>query len=720
MFYSFIAHTRKSDDMTQPLRQHLVQTAILAQKHAEPWGGEFVYACGLAHDIGKYSTAFQERIRGENHRVDHSTAGGRFLYELHDKSILGVLAAYCITGHHGGLPNGGSKCQDTEDEATLYGRLKRSIPNYSAYKNELTVSKIETFPTRLSDGFDAALFVRMAFSALVDADWLDTEAFCNIDKPPRIQNERLPILWECFSKYIERFLNSHSKISVLNELRTALLKDCLSAAEKPTGLFTLTAPTGSGKTISSLAFALKHAILHKKRRVIYIVPYNTIIEQNAKVFEDILGEENVLIHNSNVQYDGEDDVSLNKRHSVENWNFPLIVTSSVQFFESLFSNKPSKCRKLHNIANSVLIFDESQMIPIPYLLPCVRVIKNLVEQYDCTAVLATATQSALDEYFCPLKPTEITSNPKTLYNTLRRASIQKIEEPLTDEILAQQLLKYERVLCIVNTRRHAQELFSLLHKQMPEGTFHLSTTMYPAHRRQILDNIRSRLKSEGICRVISTSLVESGVDLDFETVYREQSGLDSIVQAAGRCNREGNLDPNKSIVYVFSAAKHKVPVMIQPNIEAYNQIAREHDDLADMQAIQAYFEQLFYNKGDDALDSKKILPIFNNGARMDMSLPFADAAKEFKLIDDTSQQTLYVLHESPELEMRLRGGERNRVIFRKLGQYAVSLFQQDIQGLDELGAIERLDESAWLIPRHHYDEQLGISLHQQGGQAIIL
>ena len=726
-FTSYIAHTRE-DGIEHPLVEHLNRTAQLAREHSEPWGGAFAYQCGLVHDVGKYSKAFQERIRGKKHRVDHTTAGGQLLYEELNQSKLGVLAAYCVMGHHGGLPNGGSIIQDTGDDTSLYGRLNRDVEDYSFYeKDELILPRLDSFSHQWEDGFDAAFFVRMAFSALVDADWLDTERFCDLGNAPRGGFSTISTLCERLAAHTELYLNPVGEISELNQKRNQLLKNCLVAAGLPGGLFTLTAPTGSGKTFASLAFALNHAMRHGKRRVIYVVPYNTIIEQNAGEFEKWLGMENVLRHNSDVQYDNDDEneISLNKRYSTENWDYPLIVTSSVQFFESLFANKPSKCRKLHNITESVLVFDEAQMIPVPYLIPCVRAIKTLVMQYGCSAVLATATQSTLGELFLESPPkkslplTEIAENPQMMYNALGRATIRQLDEPLTDDALVERLLAQKRVLCIVNTRRRAQTIFTRLHKTASDGTFHLSTTMIPLHRKKVLDTIRERLNKGLSCRVVSTSLVEAGVDLDFDTVYRERAGLDSIVQASGRCNREGKRELEASVVVVFTFAEDKPLRMIQSNIDAYSQIARQYSDIAGLDAIHAYFRQLFYNLGKGHLDAKKIISMFNDGAKA-VSFRFADAASAFKLIDDSAQRTVYILHEKPDLEKRVRSYERNRALFRELGAYAVSLFEQDIWALDELGAVERLDESILLLSECYYDKQIGVTLSPEGGQAIII
>ena len=721
MSTSFIAHTR-DDGAEQPLLSHLNETARRAGEYAAAWDcALFAYLCGLVHDVGKYSAAFQKRVRGGQNRVDHATAGGQLLYEASSHSKLGILAAYCIMGHHGGIPNGGSQTQDTGDDATLFGRLKRRIEDYSSYRNELTLPRIEALPQQWKDGFDAAFFVRMTFSALVDADWLDTEKFCNRENAPRGGFSELSTLRDRFKAYTDELLSRPSGVNTLNDLRNGLLRNCLSAAKLPSGLFSLTAPTGSGKTVSSMAFALEHAVTNEKRRIIYIVPYNTIIEQNALVYEDLLGSENILRHYSDASYDGDDEASVRKRNSVENWDYPIMVTSSVQFFESLFSNKPSRCRKLHNIAGSVLIFDEAQMIPVPYLTPCVRAIRTLVTQYGCSAVLATATQSALDAFFDPLPIREITENPVYLYNALRRAVIVQLSKPLTDDELTERLAAEKQVLCIVNTRRHAQTLFARLAAAEPEGAFHLSTTMFHVHRKRVLDAIRERLKNGLPCRVVSTSLVEAGVDLDFETVYREKAGLDSVVQAAGRCNRENGRKPEESIVYVFESADNRPPPSIRPNIDACGQVARNFEDLAGLPAIRAYFEQLFYNIGEERRDVKKIVPMFNDGVKA-FSFPFADASAAFRLIDDSAQQTVYVLGERPDLAARARSGERSRELFREMVAYAVTLFEQDIRALDEFGAIERPDPSdvsVLLLFEQYYDERMGVTLSPKGGQSLF-
>ena len=724
----YIAHTRNADNETQSLKDHLNETAKRAHNNASSWGAEFAFACGLVHDIGKYSAKFQDHIRGKRTKVDHSTAGGKLIYD--GNNPFSIMAAYCILGHHTGLQNGGSKTQPQGQKKTLYYRLDGKIEDYEAFREDMTAPQIAAPPIakEWASGFDAAFFVRMVFSALVDADWLDTEAFCYKGELKQYVFSTIRELEPIIEERISKFLQADTSRNALNERRNKLLSDCIRLAAKPSGLFTLTAPTGSGKTIASLTFAVKHANKNNLRRIIYIAPYNTIIEQNAGVYEEYLGIDNVLQHNSDAVYDDEDETSIIKRRSVENWNCPIIVTSSVQFFESLFAHKKAKCRKLHNIANSVLIFDEAQMIPVSFLKPCVKAIETLVTQYGCTAVLTTATQSSLDKFFTKTEPIEITTDSKGLYTALQRAYVMQIKEPFTYDVLAQKISEENQVLCIVNTRKAAQSLFRKLKECKPDhkdcGLFHLSTTMYPAHRKYVLDKIRTRLNNNMECTVISTSLVEAGVDLDFETVYREQAGLDSIVQAAGRCNREGKRELNKSNVYVFTTDMHKPPRMMEHNIAAFRQTARKHTDIASLDAIDDYFTQLHGILGHEYLDNKKIIKRFDDGAKDGWSFPFADIGKDFKLIDDSAGYTVYVLRDSPELEEILRcTTRRDRMLFRELSKYAVSLYEYDFMALKKLGAIEEIgigDERIFILYNKYYDNDLGVDLTPSGGHALIL
>jgi len=717
---------RQSEDLTrhQYLAAHLKNTAERTQAFAEKFAaGEMGFFIGFTHDIGKYSDDFQRRIRGGKQRVDHATPGGQTIY-AQGGSKLDKIAAYCVMGHHAGLPNGGSKF-DSPDEPTLRGRLKRKVADCSAYGGEVSLPPIGLSAWkrkgRLS-GFSVAFLTRMLFSALVDADSLDAEAF-EVGEIVRGGVDDVYLLEGRLNEYIKGFLKPPKAVRELDALRTELLKNCIAAAKKDSGLFTLTAPTGSGKTIASLSFALCHAALHKKDRVIYVIPYNTIIEQNAAVFENIVGYENVLQHHSNVHYDEREDTdaeSGRKYLAVENWDYPVVVTSSVQFFQSLFGSRRSVCRKLHNIANSVIVFDEAQMIPISYLSPCVRAIRELVEHYGCTAVLATATQSALGSYFAPLSATEIVENTEAMYAKLRRASIEILPDPQSDDQLCERMVSSDQALCIVNTRKMAQSLYTNMRKRQSEGIFHLSTYMYPAHRSRVLAEIQDRLKHGLTCRVVSTSLVECGVDLDFPVVFREMAGLDSILQAAGRCNREGNRDADQSMVYVFTSADHKPPAMIGQNIEATKMVLRKYNDVTSLDAVRSYFEYLYGMKGEKALDVNRVVATLDTGIGS-FDFPFREIAESFRLIEDHTQ-AVYVLHERPDLDERLRRGERSRALFRALTPYSLSLYRSHLRALRELGAVEAIDAEAalCLLTKAHYDERFGVAHIPVGGQAVLL
>ena len=394
----------------------------------------------------------------------------------------------------------------------------------------------------------------MLYSCLVDADFLDTEAFMSGSNAGRSGYDPLPVLLERLSEYISPW---RTPTTELNRNRCAILEQCLEKASGPRGIYTLTVPTGGGKTVSSLAFGLKHAVKNGMKRVIYVVPYTSIIEQNAAVFREILGENNVVEHHSGVCLDEDDETNrLNRflRLAAENWDAPVIVTTAVQFFESFYSNRPSQCRKLHNVANSVVIFDEAQMLPTCHLLPCVGVMANLAARFRSTIVLCTATQPVLADLFRKFYPNqqiqEICPEIGDSFQKFRRVTYRDGGK-LSNSALAEALSRENQVLCIVNTRKAAQEVFNLLPQ---EGRFHLSTLLYPEHRKEVLNTVRKRLKDGLPCRVVSTSLIEAGVDVDFPAVYREIAGLDSIAQAAGRCNREGKRTAQ-------AAVKSSEPVM---------------------------------------------------------------------------------------------------------------------------------------------------------------
>lgn len=716
----YLAHRIPESDREQSVVTHLTNTANKAAEFAAAFSAsEAGYMCGMLHDIGKYSAQFQRRIRGSSEQVDHSTAGALEAFRLGN-----VPAAFCIAGHHSGLPDRGNRKGAIPEEPTFWGKMSRvagkDIPDYSAFQTEVKISSCQLPQRLIADNTSAFFFTRMLYSCLVDADFLDTESFMSEGKAERLCGGGLPLLLEKLQNHITSWQKPNSE---LNQKRSQILHAAAETGKEERGLFTLTVPTGGGKTISSMMFALQHAVKNGLRRVIYVIPYTSIIEQTQSVFEQIFGEENVIAHYANVEYGTvESNKSSDVRYlAAENWNAPIVLTTSVQFFESLYSNRSSRCRKLHNIAKSMIIFDEAQMLPIPYLQPCVSAISHLIRHYGCSSVMCTATQPALDKLFIKMlpeyQPKEICPDAAEMYESFRRARFQRAGL-FSDEQLAARLAAEKQVLCIVNNRRQAQMVFSLLKQDgfEQDGSFHLSTTMYPAHRRRILAEIRQRLMSGLACRVVSTSLVEAGVDVDFPTVYREVSGLDSMIQAGGRCNREGKRSACDSIVYLFES-ESKPPEAIRPNISAAERVMRSYQDIASPEAIKAYFSFLYYTlKGEDELDAKLILPDIASGA-----MPFASVAERFKLIE-TSEFALYIPEgEGSELIETLRRYGPNRSLMRRLGQYSVGVYPQHYRRLLETGATEKLFENAAVLrDLSLYSEETGLSFGVKEGQALIL
>lgn len=712
----YVAH-RSNDDRYQSIFEHLTQVAEKSEEFSAFFGAaEIGYALGLLHDLGKYSAEFQNRILRNGPIVDHSTAGGQEL-----ANVLGPIFSYCIFGHHGGLPDGGTPLDRPAESSTWYARQKKEVADYSAYATEINIPlpSAPTISPLCTGGFTVAFLLRMLFSSLVDADYLDTEQFMQ-PETERAGYDSLACLEQKLAEYIKIFAKPKTQ---QGKYRNAILQDAIQAARQNKGLFSFTVPTGGGKTIASLAFALNHALRHNLRRLIYVIPYNSIIEQNAAVFSEIVGGKNVLEHHSGILYENTENNPLQQQKylATENWDAPVVVTTNVQFFESLFASKTSKCRKLHNIAGSVIIFDEAQMIPLPYLVPCARSIAELVHNYNCTAVLCSATQPILSQFMPEeIHITELARNPLHLQQVFRRTRMQ-YRGPLSDAELAGELSARQQALCIVNTRKQAQALFSALHQL--GGCFHLSTLMYPIHRKNVLAEIRSCLEKGLPCRVISTSLVEAGVDLDFPVVYRAISGLDSIVQAAGRCNREGKNPPEASIVHVFEPdAAYRVPASQKQNISAFRIAARKHPDSLDsMEAIHTYFEALYQIKGE-TLDTNNIVQRFedgfNNGGG---SFPFRTIDTEFKLIEDATRPILIPFEpDAIQLTTQLRQGLRSRRLLRKMGLYSVNVYERHFFELLNIGTLEQLDEELYVLADiKQYSNQTGLPLEISGGNGYF-
>ena len=712
--YAYLAHLTE-DGRTQTILEHLKGTASLCSAFAAAFDAEAQgQLAGMAHDIGKYSAAFQRRLHG-GPKVDHASAGA---FECLKAQQL--AAAFAISGHHGGLPDGGGR-GDAAGTGTFWGRInrasQRNLEDYHAWQSEFSLPHANT-PAFAGTRLEGMFFTRMLFSCLVDADYTDTGAF--MDNSPYLpaSSSSMEELWRRLETYVSGWFPPKG---ALNMQRCVILEQCMSAgAQYGPGLFTLTVPTGGGKTVASLSFALAQAKARRMKRIVYVIPYTSIIEQTAQIFREILGDENVLEFHSGVQFDQQEDHASSPEtapltRSVVTWDVPVIVTTAVQFFESLYACQPSKCRKLHNLAQSVLIFDEAQMLPLPYLRPCVWAIAQLVRHYGASAVLCTATQPALDPIFQEFAPEipirEICPMAEAHWESFRRVSFQQAGT-LSWMDLAARLQQQEQVLCVVNTRRAAREVF---HQLSGPGNFHLSTLMYPAHRRRILDEIRRRLRDGLPCRVVSTSLIEAGVDVDFPAVYRELSGLDSILQAAGRCNREGKRPPEDSIVTIFQG-EDPPPRLFETSIGAGKIVLDHCQDVSSRAAIHTYFSTLLDLKGAEAQDAHHILPLMESEF-----FPFRTVAERFHLIESPTTTVYLPLEEGAGLVELLRSGQYSRTLYRRLGQYGVSVYPQHLAALEQAGALEHLEDgSVVLRDIGLYTQTTGLTLEPSGGNALFI
>lgn len=717
----YYAHVSDDGLLRQTVAEHLEGTASLCRMFASAFdAGEYGELAGMAHDLGKCTEGFQNRLLRGGSRVDHATAGAM----LCDKR--NSLAAVCIAGHHTGLPDVGNRKTDRPSDNTFCGRMKHRAEQH--YLEQCGDSGVRLPPPSQSvppikSNLQASFWTRMLYSCLVDADFLDTEAFMNGDRGRGGYDDMRTLLTR-LEAHIAPWQNPKTE---LNRLRCEILNTCLDAGGKPKGIYTLTVPTGGGKTVASMAFALRHAVAHGMERVVYVIPYTSIIEQNAQVFRDILGEGNVLEHHANVTFDLSDGASPEETRralATENWDMPVVVTTAVQLFESIYASRSSKCRKLHNLANSVIIFDEAQMLPLAHLKPCVAAIASLAEQFHSTVVLCTATQPSLDDLLRTYAPgcpaTELCPRTAALYDKFRRVRFRQAGT-LTDEALAEELSGMEQVLCIVNSRKAAQAVFTRLPK---EGGFHLSTLMIPAQRQALLGEIRQRLIDGLPCRVVSTSLIEAGVDVDFPAVYRELAGLDSVLQAAGRCNREGKRPPEESLVTAFERTELP-PLLFRTAVGAAREALAGDRDPGAPETMDRYFHSLRDLTGA-AIDKQGVVDAFERGIA-GCGLPFRTVAEKFHLIDQNTHTVYVPFGDGAALLKQLQTQGGTRELYRKLGRYAVSVYDRHFQALYAAGAlltakeVPALDpDSAILSDMALYDETMGLSLKPESGKAEFI
>ena len=750
----------------EPLAEHLNDVGDLAADFATVFlkPPHPARAAGLLHDMGKAVAAFLAYLRGQGSSPDHSTAGAIEAKARYGEP-WGQILAFVIAGHHAGLANGvGTGGRLTSLDDRLKKDLAVPVPDGIDLPDPATLPPIPE--TR--SAFSWAMLVRMLFSCLVDADRLATEAFMAKaqGEPPVNRGNHLPLatLRDRLTAHLDDKAASLDRpLSRVNALRARVLDTAVERAAWCPGLFSLTVPTGGGKTLTSLAFALNHAVKHGLRRVITVIPFTSVIEQTADVYRQALGtDEAVLEHHSAFDPDraspGDTDDTEEKRTSdgtrddegptgankarlaAENWDVPVVVTTAVQFFESLFSNRPGRCRKLHNIAKSVIVLDEAQTLPLKLLRPCLEAVRDLAEHCGCTIVLCTATQPAVrleDGLPNGLEGVrELAPDPTALYQDLKRVRVTRAPAPLSVEDLAGRLCDDDQVLCIVNKRAHARALYQQMQQreETAEGARMLTTAMCAAHRRVVLAEIKEDLKAGRPVRLAATSLVEAGVDFSFPQVYRAMTGLESIVQAAGRCNREGELESALGQVVVFEPAEagHGPLRELITNAEEAQAIFDQSDiDPLGLDAIKEYFQELYWLRdGHGALDAalvdqtaglKGILKVLA-ATNTNLVFPFEDIARAFRMIEDTQVPVIVRYPTGGDcrvdewingLEYDDKPGAVGRYA-RKLQPYTVPMPRRARLRLIETSAAVAIrpndfgDQFVVLANPHLYDEKTGL------------
>lgn len=706
-----LAHSpARGSDEWEPLADHLTRVAERAVRFGQPLGvSDLAHAAALLHDAGKLRSAFQAYIQDQGPRTDHSSYGAHLARERYGE-FYGPLVAYAVAGHHAGLPDGG------RGDGCLESRIRagREVRDTAPWPDALLPlpEAVSVPPAVLqnvvqrpdSRGFSVSMLVRMLFSVLVDADFTATEHFCDPERSAARARDMpsLEALRGCLDTYLADLTASaatdaEGRAADVQSQRAAILGHCRAAAEQAPGVFSLTVPTGGGKTLSSLAFALEHARRHGLRRVIYVIPYTSIIEQMAEVFREALGDlkDAVLEHHSAAPPSrGSEPIGPDRlRLAEENWDAPLVVTTSVQFFESLFAARPAACRKLHNLAQSVIILDEAQALPYQHLEPCIAALRELSEGYGASVVLCTATQPDFRQGrifragFGEVR--EIVPDPVALQEVFRRVRVEEAGA-LDDDALIDRLRAESQVLCIVDARRYAADVYAALGG---EDAFHLSAAMSPAHRRKVLKDVRERLSNGAPCRLVATQVVEAGVDVDFPVVYRAAAGIDSLTQAAGRCNRNGKL-PDGGRFVIFTPRMTSSLQDLKLRRDLARPILDRTDDPLGLEAVGAFFRDLFAVRAG-TMDACGILPGMEEG-KGGMNFPFRSIAEKFHMIEQATRPVIVPWKDDDVNAMALVAELRrrdacdtlpDRALTRALQQVSVAVFPHDFDRLQATGAL---------------------------------
>ncbi len=689
----------------QTNEDHQRGVATLAERFASLFGcGDIGRVMGLLHDKGKEQDAWQQYIKGQVKVGPHHAYVGACIAQKQYPQIAPFIAQP-IAGHHRGL----------YDYCDYLEVIKSSVPDDVTIGEKIPFA-FPMFPKM--EPYDYHHLVRMLFSCLVDADSLDTESFMN---PEQADLRGCHTTMEELLCKIERYLQElrlNAQDTEVNHIRNYVQEHCIKESQGNKGFYSLTVPTGGGKTLASVLWALHHAVKNHQQRIIIAIPYTSIIVQTASTLKRIFGDENVLEHHSNLNPEDVKDRELRERLQLatENWDYPIIVTTNVQLFESLFSNKRSACRKLHNIVNSVIILDEVQTLPLGFYKPIVHTIDSLHRLFGTSVLFTTASQPILSGRIEGTNPSasfdaltsvhEIVPAEAQLHDRLRRVDLKFMEGSQSYDEIAEELAKHQKVLCIVNTRKDAKELFDRLPK---EGVcLHLSRMMCPSHVADTIKRVKEVLREGGDVpvRVVATQLIEAGVDIDFPVVFRQEAGLDSILQAAGRCNREGNL--GISDTYVFSLGKeHPLPpgFISQTNFARLN-MGKDHDWFSP-EAMRSYFQQLHSRM--DNFDDKQIKELLYK-----YECEFEETSRRFQLIDDDTKSVIINWNGSANLYQQLLKQGPSYPLMKKLAQYSVNIRERDFLKLHSMGAIEEPFENIYAITSSgFYKEDTGLSLSNQ-------
>ncbi|RMF16837.1 MAG: CRISPR-associated endonuclease Cas3'' [Candidatus Dadabacteria bacterium] len=746
---------RSNNLRIHPLRGHLTDVANLASSFAsdllaDQWG----YQAGLWHDLGKYSEAFQNYLLGASRdyhteelsdtpgRVDHSSAGAQHARNLLGP-LLGDVLAFVIAGHHSGLLD----AIGNEGSAALENRLRKQVEDWRNAPTDIRqlpeparqrlLAQLKAIVERSQEPlaerhqeslFAISFFIRMLFSCLVDADFLDTERFMDPERAKSRASWPDDIL-----ERIDTLLTNHVKAisrrgTAIHRIRSEIYEACVNAAPSAPGFFSLTVPTGGGKTLSTLAFALRHALRYGMRRIVYVAPFTSIIEQNADVYREVVQPltaeglpSPVLEHHSALDIERETFAS---RLATENWDAPLIVTTAVQFYESLFAARTSRCRKLHNLSHAVVILDEAQKLPVDLLHPILSALKCLAGGYGATILLCTATQPAVaarSDFPAGLPNVrEIIPDPAGLARKMKRVTVRSLNDlhEMKRSELVQALLPHEQVLCIANTRSTARELCLELRDNLDDvqSVQHLSAAMCPEHRCAVLADIRNRLANGAPCRVIATQVIEAGVDVDFPVVFRALAGLDSIAQAAGRCNREGIRDSGDVWIYRLEAQSRREGFLAD-TINAATQVLSAEDqiELLSPETVEQYFRLYFWQQRDRWDRYQIVRDLSQQGDdELPLLFQFRSVSERFRLIPDNGATVIIPWGErGADLvdQLRRMGANVPRNLLRKLQRFTVQIPQRWLDLYLKQGRVEQIAEHypALVAANLDYDELLGIS-----------